>query len=162
MAGNTSNTKTGGTGVLRHLKPIDHALDNVVSPKKAKTDQSVVTVETRHESRLNKDVAVDDNETTFTGLDPDAGVTVALVEQIAERQAASAVQDRAQFEAVRAVHRNRNRLIALLVVLLSELLLPIIVLPYIHVPPHYANQALILLITIPDAFVTLYAYIRRY
>lgn len=65
-------------------------------------------------------------------------------------------------EDTRAMARNRNRMLTLFVTLLAEIIMPIVVLPHLPIPATFAAQAMILLITLPDAAITFYAYLRKY
>jgi hypothetical protein len=71
-----------------------------------------------------------------------------------------AVESREKAENVRANRRNRNRILILLVVLFMELIVP--TLYGWHVLPAIFLKYEVLAITLPDALLTVYAYIRKY
>ncbi len=60
----------------------------------------------------------------------------------------------------RANHRNRNRLLILLTVLILELVVP--TLYGWHMLPSFFLKYEVLAITAPDALLTVYAYVRKY
>lgn len=71
-----------------------------------------------------------------------------------------AVETREKAENVRANRRNRNRILILVFVLLMELVVPTLygwgLLPILFVKYE------VLAITLPDALLTVYAYVRKY
>jgi hypothetical protein len=71
-----------------------------------------------------------------------------------------ALESRQAVEDVRANHRNRNRIYILLTVLVMELIVP--TLYGMHLLPKFFLTYEVLAITLPDALLTVYAYLRKY
>jgi hypothetical protein len=71
-----------------------------------------------------------------------------------------AIKNRQAVEDERAIHRNRNRILILLVVLAMELIVP--TLYGWHILPAIFVKYEVLAITAPDALLTVYAYVKRY
>lgn len=70
------------------------------------------------------------------------------------------IEERQAAENLRANRRNRNRILILVVVLLMELIVP--TLYGWGVLPVFFLKYEVLAITLPDALLTVYAYIRKY
>jgi hypothetical protein len=70
------------------------------------------------------------------------------------------IEERQQAENIRANRRNRNRILILIVVLIMELAVP--TLYGMHLLPSFFLKYEVLAITVPDAALTVYAYIRKY
>jgi hypothetical protein len=71
-----------------------------------------------------------------------------------------AVENREKAENVRANRRNRNRLLILAAVLIMEMVVP--TLYGVHLLPKIFLTYEVLAITLPDALLTVYAYVRKY
>ena len=71
-----------------------------------------------------------------------------------------AVESREKAENLRANRRNRNRILILIVVLIMELVVP--TLYGWHILPAIFLKYEVLAITLPDALLTVYAYVRKY
>jgi hypothetical protein len=71
-----------------------------------------------------------------------------------------AVESREKAENVRANRRNRNRILILVFVLIMELAVP--TLYGLHLLPLLFVKYEVLAITLPDALLTVYAYVRKY
>lgn len=72
----------------------------------------------------------------------------------------NALHEREARENARANLRNRNRMFALFAVLLVEMIMPVVFSS--HLLPASWAQYEVLIITMPDALITAYAWLRKY
>lgn len=105
---------------------------------------------------------VEDNGTTSTVTTQSDStlVTPSRVEDIARQVYADLDKARQEKEDCRANHRNRNRVFILVVALMMTFLVPFIVANVLHDVSLLKYSTVIAIV--PDFFLTVYAYLRRY
>lgn len=79
--------------------------------------------------------------------------------RLVRSEAIALAAEREARETDRANRRNRNRSLTLLVALAMGFLVPSVLLPLL--PAGFASYSFVVII-IPDALITLYAYVKRY
>lgn len=84
-----------------------------------------------------------------------ADATSALMYELREQD-----KERQETEDIRAIRRNRNRFITLVAALVMGFLVPYLFVVF-SLPPSLQRYTFVITI-IPDALITLYAYVRRY
>jgi hypothetical protein len=119
------------------------------------TQRVITTDHSQHRTEVQKGrhVHVNDAQDTRVVTDEDFDSRIRAVVE-AEDKERQAIEDE------RAIRRNRNRLLILIAVLIMELVVP--TLYGMHLLPLLFVKYEVLAITLPDALLTVYAYVRRY
>jgi hypothetical protein len=131
---------------------IIHATADAIMPPPVVNDVSLASFALTQVTRITEDAK------------HEFGTQVTRLQQYYESRVTQAVQDaqaaRQKLEDTRAVRRNRNRILTMLVVLAMELIIPTLA-GWGLLPPliiHYE----VLAITAPDLALTAYAFHKRY
>ena len=132
----------------------DPVTDTTTTPRLT-TERTITTDATHHrvETQHGHKVHVSDVKDTHTVTDEDFDARVRAIVKAAE-------DERQEIEDERAVKRNRNRILILVAVLIMELIVP--TLYGAHLLPALFVKYEVLAITLPDALLTVYAYVKRY
>jgi len=129
-----------------------HATADAIMPPPAVNDVSLASFALTQVTRITEDAK------------HEFGTQVTRLQQYYESRVTQAVQDaqeaRQRTEDTRAVRRNRNRILSLLVVLAMELIIPTLAVR--GWLPSFVVRYEVLAITAPDLALTAYAWLRRY
>lgn len=128
--------------------------DTTNTPR-VETQRVITTDHTQHKTEIQTGhhIHVNDTQDTRITTDEDFDSRVRAIIDAKDR-------DRQVIEDERAIKRNRNRMLILLVVLAMELIVP--TLYGWHLLPALVVKYEVLAITAPDILLTIYAYMRRY